>query len=68
MAKPSDSAPLIPRRVLFGNPERFSPRISPAGTRLAWIAPDDGILNVFMAPADDIDKAAAITADRVRGI
>ncbi len=68
MAKPSDTTPLIPRRVLFGNPERFSPRISPDGTRLAWIAPDDGILNVFMAPAADVDKAVAITADRVRGI
>jgi dipeptidyl aminopeptidase/acylaminoacyl peptidase len=68
LAKPSDSAPLIPRRVLFGNPERFSPRISPDGTRLAWIAPDDGILNVFVAPVNDIDRATAVTADRVRGI
>ena len=30
---------LIPREVLFGNPERVSPHISPDGTRLAWIAP-----------------------------
>ena len=28
-------AELIPRRVLFGNPERVSPRISPDGTLLA---------------------------------
>ncbi|HEY1703413.1 MAG TPA: prolyl oligopeptidase family serine peptidase [Trebonia sp.] len=41
---------LIPRRVLFGNPERTSPRISPDGTRLAWIAPRDGVLNVWVAP------------------
>jgi dipeptidyl aminopeptidase/acylaminoacyl peptidase len=41
---------LIPRSVLFGNPERTSPRISPDGTRLAWVAPRDGVLNVWVAP------------------
>ena len=41
---------LIPREVLFGNPERISPRLSPDGTRLAWIAPKDGVLNVWLAP------------------
>jgi len=60
--------PLVPRRVLFGNPERFSPRISPDGTRLAWIAPDEGILNVFVAPLDQIKSATALTKDRERGI
>lgn len=41
---------LIPLEVLFGNPERTSPRISPEGGRLAWIAPHAGVLNVFVAP------------------
>ena len=43
-------ADLIPRRVLFGNPERVGPHLSPDGTRLAWIAPHDGVLNVWVAP------------------
>src|SRR5467141_2393642 len=43
-------ADLIPREVLFGNPERVSPSISPDGSRLAWIAPRDGVLNVWVAP------------------
>jgi hypothetical protein len=43
-------AELIPLPVLFGNPERVSPRISPDGTQLAWIAPHDGVLNVWVAP------------------
>ncbi len=60
--------PLIPRQVLFGNPERFSPKISPDGTRLAWIAPDDGILNVWVSPLDAIKSATAVTNDRERGI
>ena len=41
---------LIPRNALFGNPERISPHISPDGTRLAWIVPRDGVLNVWVAP------------------
>jgi len=63
---------LIPRKVLFGNPERISPHISPDGTRLAWIAPRDGVLNVWVAPigADgvDWDAAAVVTDDTDRGI
>ena len=63
---------LIPRSVLFGNPERISPRISPDGTRLAWIAPRDGVLNVWVAPigADGADWAAAqaVTEDTDRGV
>jgi dipeptidyl aminopeptidase/acylaminoacyl peptidase len=65
-------AELIPRRVLFGNPERISPRISPDGTQLAWIAPHEGVLNVWLAPAgaDGVDWAQArvITDDNDRGI
>ncbi len=65
-------AELIPRRVLFGNPERVSPRISPNGTSLAWIAPHDGVLNVWTAPvgADgvDWDSATVVTSDTDRGI
>jgi len=64
---------LIPREVLFGNPERLSPRISPDGTRLAWIAPDQGVLNVWIAPTSaeaGVDWAAAqvVTDDTDRGI
>ncbi|PYX80723.1 MAG: S9 family peptidase, partial [Acidobacteria bacterium] len=39
---------LIPRKVLFGNPERSSPQISPDGTRLGYLAPDQGVLNVWV--------------------
>ena len=59
--------PLVPRQVLFGNPEKVSPRISPDGARLAWIAPDEGILNVWVAPVGS-DDATPVTKDRDRGI
>jgi Tol biopolymer transport system component len=42
------SVPLIPREVLFGNPEKASPRLSPDGERLAYLAPKDGVLNVWV--------------------
>jgi len=65
-------AELIPRRVLFGNPERISPRISPDASTLAWIAPHEGVLNVWTAPVgpDGADWAAArvVTDDTDRGI
>ncbi len=68
-------ADLIPRDVLFGNPERVSPHISPDGTRLAWIAPRDGVLNVSGAPIGatgpsgvDWDAATAVTDDTDRGV
>ena len=59
--------PLVPREVLFGNPERASPRISPDGTRLAWLAPDEGVLNVWVGSVGS-DEARPITVDRDRGI
>ena len=41
--------PLIPREVLFGNPERLQPEISPDGKQLAWLAADKkGVLNVWV--------------------
>jgi dipeptidyl aminopeptidase/acylaminoacyl peptidase len=64
---------LIPLPVLFGNPERVSPSISPDGTQLAWIAPQDGVLNVWLAPVSiesgvDLAGARVVTDDADRGI
>ena len=60
--------PLIPRAKLFGNPTRAQAQISPDGRWLSWLAPKDGVLNIWLAPAGDIDAARAITNDRKRGI
>jgi len=59
--------PLIPRADLFGNPERSSPEISPDGTMLAYLAPDAGVLNVWVRTLGKTDDRV-ITNDRKRGI
>jgi dipeptidyl aminopeptidase/acylaminoacyl peptidase len=64
---------LIPLPILFGNPERVSPRISPDGTQLAWIAPHEDVLNVWLAPVSpekglDLAAARVVTDDTDRGI
>jgi dipeptidyl aminopeptidase/acylaminoacyl peptidase len=53
--------PLIPRAALFGNPSRYQARVSPDGQWLTWLAPFEGVLNVWLAPADDIGAAAPLT-------
>jgi dipeptidyl aminopeptidase/acylaminoacyl peptidase len=62
------SIPLIPRKVLFGNPDRAQVRISPDGAYLAWLAPVDGVLNVWVAPRQDLAAARPVTHDTGRGI
>ena len=59
---------LIPRRHLFGNPVRASYRISPDGRRLSWLAPVDGVLNVWVGPVEDPEAGAPVTRDERRGI
>ena len=58
---------LIPRTVLFGNPERADPQISPDGTQLGYLAPVDGVLNVWIRTLGKNDDRA-VTADKNRGI
>lgn len=58
---------LVPRNVLFGNPERTSPRISPDGRQLAWIAPHEGVLNVWVKTVGS-DDDRVVTDDHDRGI
>jgi dipeptidyl aminopeptidase/acylaminoacyl peptidase len=57
---------LIPREVLFGNPERSAPTVSPDGTRVAFLAPVEGVLNVWVGT--DVETAQPVTDDRDRGV
>jgi dipeptidyl aminopeptidase/acylaminoacyl peptidase len=57
----TDTATLIPRTALFGNPTRAAGQISPDGQWLSWLAPKDGVLNIWLAPASDPQAARAVT-------
>ncbi|MCL2928294.1 MAG: S9 family peptidase [Trichodesmium sp. MAG_R01] len=60
--------PLIPREILFGNPERTKPKISPDGKYLAYIAPDDkNVLQVWVQTIGKQDDRQ-VTAEQKRGI
>ncbi len=59
---------LIPREILFGNPERISPKLSPDGKYIAYIAPDDkNVLQVWLRTIEN-EEAKKLTDDKKRGI
>ncbi|MCU0502135.1 MAG: S9 family peptidase [Anaerolineae bacterium] len=64
----SNDTPLIPRTVLFGNPDRASVQLSPDGNQIAYLAPRAGVLNVWVAPRDALAAARPVTDDAGRGI
>lgn len=59
---------LIPRDVIFGNPTRAQGRISPDGRHVSWLAPVDGVMNIWVAPADDPSAARPITQETNRNL
>ena len=60
--------PVIPRSALFGNPEKAQARVSPDGKYVSFIAPKDGVLNVWVGPRSDPSAAKPVTNDTKRGI
>lgn len=62
------SAELIDREVLFGNPSRYQGRLSPDGAQMSFRAPLDGVMNLWVAPAGNIELARPITRNTGRGI
>lgn len=58
---------LIPREVFFGNPAQTSPALSPDGTRLAYLAPWHGVLNIWEGALNG-GEYRAVTRDGDRGI
>ena len=58
---------LIPRDVLFGNPENVLPELSPDGERITYIAPADDVLNLWIMGRDGSD-VRQLTFDDNRGV
>jgi len=65
----SDSSiPLIPRQVFFGNPDHQTVRQSQDGKWIAYMAPHQGVLNIWVAEVNNLKEAKPITFDKKRGI
>ena len=64
----NDNNQIIPRKVSFGNPDKMRVSLTHDGKYILYVAPKDGVLNIWLAPSDDISKAEAITDDKDRGI
>jgi len=60
-AQAADRAPLISRRLLFAGADRSTVRISPDGRRIAFMAPVDGVLNLWVGALDNLAKARPLT-------
>jgi len=58
---------IIPRELLFGNPTRTMPRISPDGKRMAYVAPVNNVLNVWVGDIGS-DDYKPLTKDKERGV
>lgn len=63
----ADQVPLIPRAVLFGEPDKVHVRISPDGTKLAYFAPANGVLNIWVKTLGTEDDHP-ITHETKRGL
>lgn len=62
-AEPGKAPPalLIPRDALFASPSYSELQISPDGKQLAFLHPLNGVLNVWVAPLDDLKAATPVT-------
>ncbi len=64
----SNETKLIPRELFFGNPDRYHILNSPDGKWLSYMAPYNGVLNVWVAPLYNLSAARPVTNDTFRGI
>lgn len=58
------STPLIPRKILFGNPDKVGVQFSPDGQYLSYLAPKDGVVNIWVAKVDNMEEGTPITNER----
>ena len=59
---------IIPRKVLFGNPDRTFVSLSHDGKYISYLAPLKGVLNVWIAPVQDVSQAMCITNETKRRV
>jgi dipeptidyl aminopeptidase/acylaminoacyl peptidase len=60
--------PQIARADLFGEPARHGAQLAPRGDRIAFLAPRDGVTNLWVVSIGAMDDARAVTDDRALGV
>ena len=68
LASCSTEEKLIPRKTIFGNPDKASLKVSPNHQMISFLAPVNNVLNVWVAPLEKPEEAVAITKDTLRGV
>ena len=64
----AEPAALVPRRVFFDNPDCTNVRVSPDGQNVAYVAPLNGVNNLWVAPLNDPAAARPVTRVTDRNI
>ena len=67
-ARTAAPPPLLARDLLFGNPQRANGQLSPDGRWVGYVAPRDGVMNVYVAASGEPSSGRPVTNDRLRGI
>jgi hypothetical protein len=58
---------LIPKEILFGNPVKSKPELSPDGKQIAYLAPVDNVLNIWVKTIGHEDDRV-VTKEKHRSI
>lgn len=64
----TNTTPLIPREVLWSNPDKSKVQISPDGTRISYLSSVNGVKNIWVVPLNNLSAAKPVTNDTFRGI
>ena len=60
---------MIARAAIFGNPERAGAQVSPDGKYISFLAPRDGVMNVWVVErGKPLAEARPLTSEKVRPI
>ena len=59
---------LIPRILLFSDPDKVNVQISKDGKYISHLSPNDGVLNIFVSKSNEESSTKAVTNNKKRGI
>jgi len=60
-SQPAPARALVPRETFFGDPDVASAQLSFDGAWVGYVAPVDGVRNLWIAPVDDLAAARPVT-------